>query len=168
VLVELSVMEQRYQAVLAVVQDGWKVTEIAERVGVSRQTIHAWIARYEQGGLAALADHSHRPSTCPHELSAEVQALICELRREHPGWGPRRVEHQLARRGLDPVPGRSSSTAKLPVTSSAWRMIASRLAAALESSRSVIGPPCLERTRCVHDVRQFQTPHQEKPRSEAV
>jgi hypothetical protein len=26
VLVELSVMEQRYQAVLAVVQDGWKVT----------------------------------------------------------------------------------------------------------------------------------------------
>ena len=107
-LVELSVMEQRYQAVLAVVQDGWKVTEIAERMGVSRQTIHAWIARYEQGGLAALADHSHRPSSCPHELSAEVQALICELRREHPGWGPRRLEHQLARRGLDPVPGRSS------------------------------------------------------------
>ena len=28
-LVELSVMEQRYQAVLAVVQDGWKVTEVA-------------------------------------------------------------------------------------------------------------------------------------------
>ena len=26
-LVELSVMEQRYQAVLAVVQDGWKVLE---------------------------------------------------------------------------------------------------------------------------------------------
>ena len=31
-LVELSVMEQRYQAVLAVVQDGWKVTEVAERL----------------------------------------------------------------------------------------------------------------------------------------
>jgi hypothetical protein len=27
VLVELSVMEPRYQAVLAVVQDGWKVVE---------------------------------------------------------------------------------------------------------------------------------------------
>jgi len=108
VLVELSVMEQRYQAVLAVVQDGWKVTEVAERVGVSRQTVHAWIARYEQGGLAALADHSHRPSSCPHELSAEIQALICELRREHPGWGPRRLEHQLARQGLNTVPGRSS------------------------------------------------------------
>jgi DNA-binding NarL/FixJ family response regulator len=37
-LVELSLMEQRYQAVLAVVQDGWKVTEVAERLGVSRQS----------------------------------------------------------------------------------------------------------------------------------
>ena len=51
-LVELSVMEQRYQAVLAVVQDGWKVTEVAERLGVSRQSVHTWIARYERGGLA--------------------------------------------------------------------------------------------------------------------
>ena len=32
-LVELSVMEQRYQAVLAVVQDGWKVTEVADALG---------------------------------------------------------------------------------------------------------------------------------------
>ncbi len=107
-LVELSVMEQRYQAVLAVVQDGWKVTEVAERLGVSRQTVHTWIARYERGGLAALSDHSHRPSSCPHELGAEIQAAICELRREHPGWGPRRIEHQLARSNVHPVPARSS------------------------------------------------------------
>jgi transposase InsO family protein len=101
-------MEQRYQAVLAVVQDGWKVTEVAARLGVSRQSVHAWIARYEQGGLAALADHSHRPSSCPHELAPELQARICELRREHPGWGPRRIEHELTRAGVAPVPGRSS------------------------------------------------------------
>ena len=105
---ELSVMEQRYQAVLAVVQDGWKVTEVARRFGVSRQTVHAWIARYEAGGLASLSDRSHRPSTCPHQTGAETEALICELRREHPGWGPRRIEHQLARAGVDPVPSRSS------------------------------------------------------------
>ena len=47
-LVELSVMEQRYQAVLAVVQDGWQVSEVARRLGVSRQSVHSWIARYEQ------------------------------------------------------------------------------------------------------------------------
>lgn len=38
-LVELSVMEQRYQAVLAVTQDGWRVVEVAHRMGVSRQTV---------------------------------------------------------------------------------------------------------------------------------
>lgn len=107
-LVELSVMEQRYQAVLAVIQDGWKVTEVAARLGVSRQSVHAWIARYEQGGLAALTDHSHRPASCPHQITPRIEALICELRREHPGWGPRRIEHQLARAGIDPVPARSS------------------------------------------------------------
>ena len=44
-LVELCVMEQRYQAVLAVVQDGWKVVEVARRLGVPRQSVHNWIAR---------------------------------------------------------------------------------------------------------------------------
>jgi transposase len=108
VLVELSVMEQRYQAVLAVVQDGWKVTGVADRLGVSRQSVHAWIARYEAGGLAALVDRSHRPASCPHQIPGETEALICETRREHPGWGPRRIEHQLARSGIGPVPSRSS------------------------------------------------------------
>jgi transposase InsO family protein len=108
VLVELSVMEQRYQAVLAVVQDGWKVIEVARRMGVSRQSIHAWIVRYERGGLSSLADRSHRPGSCPHQTEALVEAAICELRREHPGWGPRRIEHQLGRTGVDPVPSRSA------------------------------------------------------------
>jgi transposase InsO family protein len=108
VLVELSVMEQRYQAVLTVVQDGWQVSEVARRLGVSRQSVHAWIARYEAGGLAALADRSHRPDRCPHQTDAQIEAQICELRREHPGWGPRRIEHQLGRLGCDPVPSRSA------------------------------------------------------------
>ena len=107
-LVELSVMEQRYQAVMAVVQDGWKVTEVAERLGVARQSVHNWIARYEAGGLPALADRSHRPVTCSHQTSAEIEVMICELRRKHPGWGPRRIEHQLAKQGVDPMPSQSS------------------------------------------------------------
>lgn len=57
-LVELSKMEQRYQAVLAVQVDGLSVTEAAEKFGVSRQTMHTWLRRYEAGGLEALADRS--------------------------------------------------------------------------------------------------------------
>ena len=37
-----------------------------------------------------------------------VEAAIQELRGKHPGWGPRTIAHQLARQGVDPVPGWSS------------------------------------------------------------
>jgi DNA-binding XRE family transcriptional regulator len=36
---ELSVAEQRYQAVMAVIGDGLTVSQAAEKVGVSRQTL---------------------------------------------------------------------------------------------------------------------------------
>jgi hypothetical protein len=44
---ELSVAEQRYQAVLAVIGDGLANSQVASKAGVSRQTLHAWLARYE-------------------------------------------------------------------------------------------------------------------------
>ena len=52
---ELSVAEQRYQAVLAVIGEGSTVSEVAGRWDVSRQSVHAWLARYEAGGLDGLA-----------------------------------------------------------------------------------------------------------------
>jgi len=41
---EMSVTEQRYKAVLAVIADGRIVTEVAKDWGVSRQTMHGWLA----------------------------------------------------------------------------------------------------------------------------
>ena len=38
-LVGLNVVEQRYQAVLEVINDGATVTDVARRNGVSRQTV---------------------------------------------------------------------------------------------------------------------------------
>jgi transposase InsO family protein len=75
---------------------------------VSRKTVHAWIRRYRDDGLAGLADRSHRPHHHPWQLAPDVEAQICELRRAHPRWGPRRLGHELARAGLSPVPSRSS------------------------------------------------------------
>jgi transposase InsO family protein len=102
VLVELSVVEQRYRVVLAV-EAGATVSEIARQAGVSRQTVHSWLARYANHGLAGLVDRSKRPQSCPHQLPVELEAAICELRREHPRWGPRRLQHELGRSGRWPV-----------------------------------------------------------------
>ena len=63
-LVALSVIEQRYRAVMAVL-DGASVSEVAREVGVSRQSVHAWIGRYRAQGLAGLADRSSRPAVEP-------------------------------------------------------------------------------------------------------
>jgi transposase InsO family protein len=106
VLWERSVTEQRYNAVLEVLEAGLPVTEVADRYGVSRQSVHTWIARYRAGGLAGLADRSHRPNRCPHQLAAAVEARVCELRRQHPSWGPQRLRHELERRGVEPLPSR--------------------------------------------------------------
>ena len=79
-LVELSVIEQRYQAVSLVVHDGESVVEVARRFNVSRQTVHAWLARYVRGGLAALTDRPHRPVRCSHQMAARVEVLASQMR----------------------------------------------------------------------------------------
>ncbi|AKN15688.1 transposase [Mycobacterium haemophilum DSM 44634] len=106
---ELSVAEQRYQAVLAVISDGLSIRQVAEKWGVSRQTLHAWLARYEAEGLDGLVDRSHRPVSCPHQMGAQVEAELLELRRSRPYWGPRRLVFELGKRGVSPVPSESAA-----------------------------------------------------------
>ena len=64
VLVDLSVVEQRYRAVLAVLA-GESVTSVAPHVGVSRQTLHRRLSGYDGDGLGGLMDRSRRPQSCP-------------------------------------------------------------------------------------------------------
>ena len=92
--------EQRYQAVLAVIRDGRTVTETAAAVGVSRQSLHGWLARYEAAGLEGLVDRSHRPAGHPHQMPPVVEVAVLEARRMHPSWGPQRIATELGRRGL--------------------------------------------------------------------
>ena len=95
--------EQRYEAVRAVIADGETVTEFAARFGVARKTVHAWLARYEAGGLDGLADRSHRPRSCPHQMTGAVEVALAGLRLAHPSWGPRRLVFELARSGVPAV-----------------------------------------------------------------
>ena len=106
-LVELSVVEQRYQAVLAVIRDGVPVVEVARRFDVSRQAVHRWLRWYEAQGLGGLADRSHRPPRCAHQMDPAVEVWVMEARRRNPDWGPRRLVHEAIRAGLEPVPSRS-------------------------------------------------------------
>jgi transposase-like protein len=79
-IVELSAMEQRYQAVMEVLVGGARVTEVAERFGVSRQSVHGWVRRYREGRMAALADQPRRPHHHPGQLEAEVEVHLTPSR----------------------------------------------------------------------------------------
>lgn len=106
-LVELKMVEQRYRAVIDVL-DGMSVSDVARRNGVTRQTVHAWLRRYAAGGMAALADKSTKPLSCPHQMAVPIEVRVLQLRDMHPGWGQRSIRTQLAKEGFDPVPGTSS------------------------------------------------------------
>ena len=97
-LVALSVVEQRLDAVRLVLA-GASVTEVAARVGVSRQTVHGWLSRYLAEGVGCLVDRSRRPRGCPHRYSGDVEVVVVEMRRKHPRWGAKRIRMQLLKAG---------------------------------------------------------------------
>jgi hypothetical protein len=65
-LVELSVMEQRYHAVMEVLGSRVPVTEVAARYGVSRKSVHAWVDRHEVG---CPGWRIGRIVSCPHRVA---------------------------------------------------------------------------------------------------
>lgn len=103
-------VEHRYRAVMEVL-DGSPVSEVAIRYGVSRQSVYAWRDRYAAGGIDGLRDVSRRPRTSPSRLPAEVEALVCELRRAHP---TAKVALPVRSRNRAKTTSRNASTAQTP------------------------------------------------------
>jgi hypothetical protein len=74
----------------------------------ARQTLHASVRRYAEQGLEGLADRSHWPLSCPHQMPAGIQVRLVELRQAHPAWGADRLLYRLERGGIAPVPSRAA------------------------------------------------------------
>jgi hypothetical protein len=68
ILVELSIMEQRYHAVMEVISDA-PVTEVAGRYGVTRQAVHNWLAKHRTEAMM-----SSRPCADGSDLRAGAAA----------------------------------------------------------------------------------------------
>ena len=113
-LVDLGLVEQRYKAVLEVLENGPSVTDVAQRYGVDRQGVHKWLRLYADEGLGGLVDRSAHPDTCPHQMPPTIEARVLEMHRFHPGWGPQTILNRLVREGAEPLPSRSVS---LPTSS---------------------------------------------------
>jgi hypothetical protein len=93
----------------AVIFEGRRPAEMAKSHGISRSRIYQLIARYHEGGYAALEPRSRRPRSCAHAVGAEMQAAIARLRAElvSAGYdaGPHTIAHHLRERSGWSCPG---------------------------------------------------------------
>jgi len=113
-------------------QAGWKQAHIAAAMGVSRQCVQRWLARYRAEGERGLRDRSSRPHRMPTRTPAALEHAVIEIRNHDRvgrdeiaaqlGLSPRTVSRILVRHGLphlarlDPITGaviRASKTTTL-------------------------------------------------------
>jgi transposase InsO family protein len=81
---------------------GDSVAEVCRRRGISRQTYYVYRRRYLAEGVAGLRPRSRRPRSSPGQIVADLESVLCSLRKRHPRWGARRLRAELARLGIDP------------------------------------------------------------------
>lgn len=91
----------RLEVLLEVERTGLTVTEVCRRYGISRQTYYRYRRRYLAEGLDGLEDRSRRPLQPANQIPVDLEVRICEMRRDHPRWGARRIRTELIRAGLD-------------------------------------------------------------------
>src|SRR6267142_1520904 len=112
---ETSSMTERKRFIDDTHRGLFSMTELCARYGISRKTGYKWLDRYDAQGQEGLRDRSHAPEACPHKISADVAGAICEMRRAHPSWGPRKLLAALRRR---------QRTLRLPAPSTAGDLLA--------------------------------------------
>ncbi len=95
---EKSVVEQRLEFVMLASLQGANVSQLCERLGISRKTGYKWLGRFKaQEPEGSLADASRRPRSSPQRCAAALEAQVVGLRTEHPAWGGRKIAHVLQR-----------------------------------------------------------------------
>jgi len=68
---------QRHLVCARVRTEHWRVTRAAAAAGISRQTAHKWLRRFDQQGPAGLADRSTRPHRMPRLTRIDLAVRIC-------------------------------------------------------------------------------------------
>ncbi|HEU4533485.1 MAG TPA: helix-turn-helix domain-containing protein [Polyangiaceae bacterium] len=76
--------------------------------GISRKTGYKWVERYEQAGPAGLHDRPPVARACPHRTPEPLVRALCELRKQHPSWGPKKLRARLEVLGQAALPAPST------------------------------------------------------------
>jgi putative transposase len=95
-----DVERERLRFVALAEEKLYAMTELCARFGVTRQAGYDVLKRYRERGLDGLKDSSRAPKSSPQRISEEVAAVLLDVRRSHPDWGPRTILPYLAGKKL--------------------------------------------------------------------
>src|SRR6202795_3422733 len=93
---ECCKMDERLRFVSRLL-DGERMAVLCREFDVSRQTGYKIYARYKDCGLEGLTDRSRRPYRQANRLPFQVEALIVQLKKEHPSWGAPKIREKIRR-----------------------------------------------------------------------
>ena len=113
---DVTPVSERSEFVMFGSQKGTEMSTLCRQYGVSRKTGYKWLQRLRGEGWEGLHDRSRRPHRSPRRTPAEVEALVCALRTEHPAWGGRKLHHALRGDGVLHPPAPSTITGILDRT----------------------------------------------------
>lgn len=97
----MNVHQQRVEFVTAAKRGTASFGSLCEEFGISRPTGYLWLQRYQQQGLAGIAERSRRPLRSPGRTRSAIEQRVVEVRRRYPDWGARKLRVVLAREGVE-------------------------------------------------------------------
>jgi len=92
---ELKPMDQKIQMI-----GEWKCglyskTDLSNKYGITRKTVHKWIDRYEKVGIDGLKELSRAPLNSPKKIEQEQIGLIISEKLKNKKRGPKKIFTQL-------------------------------------------------------------------------
>jgi transposase InsO family protein len=93
----MDVREQRVQFVVAAARREKPLVALCREFEISRPTGYLWLKRYEESGVAGIAELSRRPHHSPERTPAELEERVVQVRKQYPDWGARKLKVVLAR-----------------------------------------------------------------------
>lgn len=92
---KVEAMDERVRFVAEALARVGSFSRLCRKYGISRETGYKWMRRFQECG--SVEERSRAPKSCPHKTPEEVVALLLNLRRETPYWGPKKLVKQISR-----------------------------------------------------------------------
>src|SRR6266403_3167396 len=88
---DMSIMDSKMEFINEYRSGAWTMAELCRQFGISRPLGYKYLRRFEKQGFSGLEEASRAPKAHPNQTPARQEAMILELRREHPNWGAEKL-----------------------------------------------------------------------------